>query len=141
MIRRLFSWLRLKWRNNRALRRGDGFSTGVYLWLDDERPAPKGWYWAKTFDEAADILESCFVERVSLDHDLGNGPTGYDLVIWLTTMREAQGLNFWPIDQPRIHSMNPVGRKNMRETIERYGGYEERHGGFTPRWHHEVKRP
>lgn len=28
------------------------------LWLDDERPAPEGWVWAKTANEAIHLLES-----------------------------------------------------------------------------------
>lgn len=132
-------WRRLKlwWSNRRALQRGDGIVSGVWLWVDDERPAPPGWYWAKTVEEAQDVLVSCFVERVSLDHDLGPGGEVYDLVKWLAHTREACGLDFWPAERPRVHSMNPVGRDNIEATIERYGRY----GGFTPRWHHTVWRP
>jgi len=41
------------------------------LWLDDLRPPPPGWEWAKTVEEAILIIESGEVVEASLDHDLG----------------------------------------------------------------------
>ncbi|MCP3728382.1 hypothetical protein M3I53_35625 [Paraburkholderia sp. CNPSo 3272] len=55
------------------------------VFLDDERPTPKGWlrvYWP---DEAIRLLESGIVEEISLDHDLGDDDrgTGYDVILWI----------------------------------------------------------
>jgi len=85
------------------------------LWLDDMRPPPPGWEWAKTVEDAQKALESGEVEWASLDHDLGfNQPTGYDLVKWMMEK------NIWPRRMPVVHSMNPVGRENMETSIQRY---------------------
>ncbi len=40
--------------------------------------------------------------------------TGYSVVL---AMVEFQ---LWPKEKPRVHSQNPVGRDNMRATIDRY---------------------
>ena len=82
----------------------------IFLWLDDIRPAPRGFTHVKTIDEAKAILGTGRVAFASLDHDLGacdkcskgltpdewleksnyasmpNCPhvgTGYDLVCWM----------------------------------------------------------
>jgi hypothetical protein len=98
----------------------------VKLWLDDIRDEPKGWVRVRTVEEAQKILTTCTVIDASLDHDLGlqfdeNGDqsyerTGYDLVRWM-----AETGN-WPCNPPTVHSMNPVGRKNMQDMIDRYFG-------------------
>jgi hypothetical protein len=106
------------------------------LWLDDERPAPEGWTWVKTLEEAKQQLVTGQVEEASLDHDLGlrkigskkvklsDGSiieedvtieeNGTHLVDWMAAT------NHWPKQKPRVHSMNPVGAQRMRQTIERY---------------------
>lgn len=112
----------------------------IYLWLDDIRPAPGGWYHVKTIQEAKPFLERGEVEMASLDHDLGaceacldgltpekwmvlhnyksmpNCPhfgTGYDLVCWM----EETG--HWPIKKPLVHSRNPAGRFKMEQAINK----------------------
>lgn len=57
------------------------------LWLDDERPAPDGWYWVKTASEAIHALEcmrdaaklprlwegkDVVITHMSFDHDLAD---------------------------------------------------------------------
>ncbi len=113
---------------------------GVYLWLDDMRPAPDGYVLAKTIQEAKTILVNERVLFASLDHDLGackdclggKSPeqwleetayqsmphcehfgTGYDLVCWM----EANQI--WPESKPRVHSANPAGRARMQAVINR----------------------
>lgn len=45
------------------------------LWHDDVRPAPPGWVWARTNEEAKHHLLTDKVKEASLDHDMGyNGP-------------------------------------------------------------------
>ena len=98
------------------------------LWLDDVRPAPVGWVWVKTVDEAIACLQTGGVEEASFDHDLGRCAvcadcvkcacrchlTGTTLVDWMAAE------NIWPRTKPRVHSSNPVGRERMRQTIDRY---------------------
>jgi len=44
------------------------------LWLDDRRPAPEGWTWARTALNAFRILAATEVDEVSLDYDLHEQP-------------------------------------------------------------------
>lgn len=110
------------------------------LWLDDMRPAPGGWYWVKTVDEAKEQLLSGRVENASLDHDLGacadcmagqtpeqwlektgftqmphceHFGTGYNLVCWM------EENDVWPTNKPTVHSRNPAGRFKMQQAIDR----------------------
>ncbi len=112
----------------------------INLWLDDIRPAPIGWIWVKTDQEARDHLQRGDVEFASLDHDLGacevcldgmteeqwmmkhrymsmpNCPhfgTGYTLLCWM------EETNTWPLHEPTVHSMNPYGRAKMQMVIDK----------------------
>jgi len=56
------------------------------LWLDDVRPAPRGWVWVKTVDEMVRRLRRGGVTEVSLDHDLDYtdpGRNGTEVAVWL----------------------------------------------------------
>ena len=104
------------------------------LWIDDVRPAPNGYAWCKSVNEAkwsiefAEDIDTIFpidkplIELIDIDHDAGdyvlNGGDYIKLLDWL----EETGRNY-PI---RIHSMNPVGRENMRAIIKRNGWEEVR---------------
>ena len=98
------------------------------LWIDDVRPAPDGYEWATTvnlakamiqFNERLDFPRGP-IELISMDYDAGyysgDGGDYIKLLDWL----EETGRNY-PI---RIHSMNPVGRENMRAIIRRNGWTE-----------------
>ena len=101
------------------------------LWIDDVRPAPEGYVWCHSVWRAIkeitirenEIKEFGDVEPITLidlDHDAGDywqyGGDYVKLLDWL----EETGRNY-PI---RIHSMNPVGRENMRAIIRRNGWTE-----------------
>lgn len=112
------------------------------LWIDDVRPAPDGYRWFKSVNEAKDIIaftEHVFgkysfynpstgenrkvsIELIDIDHDAGeyvnDGGDYIKLLDWL----EETGRNY-PI---RIHSMNPVGVENMRRIIQKNGWVEVR---------------
>lgn len=98
-----------------------------YLWLDDVRPAPVGQIpyqnisWARSYKEAIrfvnnNIRVSCDTIVVDFDHDLGQGRSGYDFAKWLL---ENGICGYF-----RVHSMNPVGAKNIRELLTHYGWRE-----------------
>jgi hypothetical protein len=84
------------------------------MWLDDIRPMPSEYdIHAKTAAVAIALLDDA--EAISLDHDLGadeNG-TGYDVACEIEK-RAANGIKppMW-----KIHSANPVGRKNMEMAL------------------------
>lgn len=89
------------------------------LWLDDERQPYAPWFkgtihWCRTVEEAIQVLRTMPIDIVSLDHDLGQEKTGYDLVKWM----EEQDV--WPYCV-RIHTMNPVGRENIARALTANG--------------------
>jgi hypothetical protein len=108
----------------------------IRLWHDDVRPAPEGWVWARTNDEAKEILATGKVSHISLDHDMGNhdlpagtydgGPNsgsgmpqkgeenGMHLVEW---MIENSHLPGWI----RVHAWNPSGRERMCHALNDAG--------------------
>ena len=98
------------------------------LWIDDVRPAPEGYDWAKTTNTAIAVIQFSEgigfphgpIELIDIDHDAGEfaqyGGDYIKLLDWL----EETGRSY-PI---RIHSMNPVGVANMRAIIERNGWTE-----------------
>ena len=99
------------------------------LWIDDVRPAPIGYEWIKSVDQAKMVIEinerlvgTAVIELIDTDHDAGiytqYGGDYVKLLDWL----EETGRNY-PI---RIHSMNPVGVANMRAIIRRNGWMEVR---------------
>lgn len=100
------------------------------LWIDDTRPAPEGYVWCKSVNEAKDTIlmlelyatvnEDYKVELIDLDHDAGDyANEGGDYIKLLDWLEETK--RNYPI---RIHSMNPVGVENMRRIIRRNGWTE-----------------
>lgn len=116
------------------------------LWIDDIRPAPEGYIWVKSVNEAKNIIESyirfmkhlmrtddydgrvltqvfnlCMQsDLIDIDHDAGDyandGGDYINLLNWLEFMKYA-----FPI---HIHSQNIVGVENMRRIIRRNGWKE-----------------
>lgn len=96
------------------------------LWIDDLREdpdtkwagisEPQGWKWARSSDEAILHLlahASSPIEEVSFDHDLGGEDTTRSVLLWMIEN------DVWP-DHIYVHSANPVGRKWLLGTAERY---------------------
>ena len=113
------------------------------LWIDDVRPAPEGYVWCKSVNEAkntiidanANFVQSCksglpnenfIIDIISLDHDAGDyasdGGDYIRLLDWLEWLYQGQGTH----TKFHIHSMNVVGRMNMRAIVERNGWTEVR---------------
>jgi hypothetical protein len=84
------------------------------LWVDDLRPAPDGWLWAKTSAEAIDVLGGGTIDAVSFDHDLGGEDTTRPVVLWLCEH------DTWPL-KVHVHTANPVGREWLVGMCTRYG--------------------
>ena len=103
------------------------------LWVDDVRPAPEGYLWIQSVNEAKKEITyldevSLFlgyrdeIELIDMDHDAGDyAYDGGDYIRILDWLEET-GRNY-PI---RIHSQNPVGIQNMRRIIEKNGWKEIR---------------
>jgi hypothetical protein len=95
------------------------------LWVDDVKPAPEGYIWAQSVLMAKAIIEvreedNVKIELIDIDHDAGDYANDGGDYIKLLDWLEETGRNY-PI---RIHSMNPVGRENMRAIIQRNGWTE-----------------
>jgi len=108
----------------------------VKLWLDDVRPAPEGWAWARTNEQAKQILALGNVVECSLDHDLGyhdvelpDDPDELAEVLILKGQSEETGLDLvhWMVENEfvparvTIHSWNPDGAKYMAARLNRFG--------------------
>ena len=95
------------------------------LWVDDVRPAPEGYTWCHSVYRVIKEVQiaemnSEVIELIDLDHAAGDyWQYGGDYIAVLDWLEET-GRNY-PI---RIHSMNVVGRENMRRIIERNGWKE-----------------
>jgi hypothetical protein len=93
--------------------------TGVRIWIDDLRPAPKGYIWCKTYNQAISTLEYHIwceggIEEVCFDHDLGEDKSGYDIAKYMVENQIwTKGFS--------VHSMNPVGRQNIISLLTHYG--------------------
>lgn len=102
------------------------------LWIDDVRPAPKGYVWIRSVNKAIEYIMKysdwldwdmnrvdC-IELLDMDHDAGDyvrdGGDYIKILDWL----EENNMRY-PI---HIHSMNPVGVANMRAIIQRNGWKE-----------------
>ena len=97
----------------------------INLYLDDERTEPEGWVRVTTFTDAVRVMEDpgIIVDQMSLDHDLGvcsecTGRecfhTGYKFALWCAEHGR------WSLQKPTVHSMNPVGRRNILSVVDRY---------------------
>ena len=95
----------------------------MIIWVDDLRPGPAGTFWCRSTNEAIAAITMCYlteeeIEYIDLDHDAGDyawdGGDYIKILDWL----DAAQLEDFPINI-RIHSMNPVGRKNMQAIAQK----------------------
>lgn len=88
----------------------------VCIFMDDCRPCPEGWLLARSYDEMVNLLtkNKGNIKGISLDHDLGDGKSGYDLCKWI-----VENDNY-PTDFITIHSSNPSGVQSMLQLLTRY---------------------
>lgn len=109
----------------------------IKLWIDDVRPAPKGYIWCKSVDDAWCTIRRYAndIEEIALDHDAGEYVfEGGDYIKILekleslchstNTIERAYWLERCIRFRFSFHSANPVGVQNMRRIIERNGWKE-----------------
>ena len=85
------------------------------LWIDDVRPAPDGWVWAKTSGEALSHIHTGVVREVSFDNDLGPGM----LEGWEIANEFLQLVRMDTIPAPakaKCHSANVAARPRIEAT-------------------------
>lgn len=100
-----------------------------FIYVDDERNIPDSFkeyfkIWdinfvtIRTYQATIDYLTKYKPNDaqiyLSLDHDLGLSKTGYDIAKFIVE-------NQISIDGFTVHSMNPVGAKNIVELLTHYG--------------------
>lgn len=94
----------------------------INIFVDDIRPAPNDECIIARNYESAIFAIKFFADTphhiiLDLDHDLGEGKSGYDICKYVVENEIA-------IYAYHIHSMNPVGVANMRQLMNHYG-YKE----------------
>ena len=92
---------------------------GEKIWVDDMRMAPEGFRICRNYKSAIATIEYFSlceggIDFISLDHDLGEEKTGYDIAKYIVE-------NNISIKAFSCHSMNPVGKKNIEELLTHYG--------------------
>ena len=103
------------------------------LYLDDIRPAPKGWALCRWPEEVIELIEQGEVEEISLDHDLGDScvggygvseRTGMDVLTWLKN-KILENKNF-VIPRVNIHTGNIIAEKRMYSLLKDIQKIKER---------------
>ena len=96
----------------------------VKIWLDDERKSPSGFMHFHSVNEVIDFISTSGYTAfyLDLDHDLGeyasDGGDAIKLIYWLIENGYNENTNY--TFKFNLHTMNPVGRENMKAMIERY---------------------
>lgn len=74
---------------------------------------------ARGYEQAICFLDADSYDYISLDHDLGEEKTGYDIAKYIVEHNI-------PLAGFRVHSSNPVGRFNIVQLLTHYGYKEVR---------------
>ena len=82
----------------------------INLYIDDLRKVPDNFICARNYNKAINYLNNYNINILSLDHDLGEEKTGYDIVKYIC-------MNNIKINSIYIHTDNVVGRENMYSTL------------------------
>jgi hypothetical protein len=91
------------------------------IWLDDNRPAPDGWAWARSYEDAIELFDRYGEEitDVSLDHDLcpahsrgdySDRRTGYDVLEALLSLGLRPAIT--------LHTMSAAGMQRMLDLLD-----------------------
>lgn len=85
------------------------------IWLDDERPPPdQSWIHVTNYYDCIHLLNNQNVTEISLDHDLGQNKSGYDVAKFI---EENANNNVPPPNKISVHSQNPVGKKYIQIAV------------------------
>lgn len=93
----------------------------IHVYLDDLRPCPRNFTLARNVQECLLLLETCDVDILSLDHDLGwmTKETGMDVVMWLLQTRKFPKTIY-------IHTSSPMACKAMYQMLYTAGAEDMR---------------
>lgn len=101
------------------------------LFLDDIRMPPPGyWVIARSMDDAVWYIKNLGIPYfISFDHDLADEhyiigqtyeKTGYDFAKWFCNFVLENDIDLPGKFNYSVHSMNPVGAKNIRDYMEEF---------------------
>lgn len=94
------------------------------LYLDDLRPCPwdnsiEKYYCVRSYSEFVEwIDENGMPDEFDLDHDLGDGGTGYDCIKYVIEKDTLDPVDRLP--KLKVHSANPVGKENIERLWKNY---------------------
>lgn len=90
------------------------------LYIDDLRSPSGSWMVARTYNDAIAALDAFWnkIEEISVDHDLSEDKTGYDIAKYIEWQIEVNGRK--PIPKMYTHSANPAGSKNINAVFNKY---------------------
>ncbi|MBF5007276.1 YqiA/YcfP family alpha/beta fold hydrolase [Diaphorobacter caeni] len=99
------------------------------MFLDDERMPPgdeSQWRICRSSNDAMQaMLQQGVPDFISFDHDLGGDDTAMIFVKWLID-KDLDSLGFIPAEFSfEIHSQNPIGAHNLRQTLYGYLTYRD----------------
>jgi len=96
----------------------------MFIFLDDERTPPDGWILVRWPEEVISLLKKGPVEKISLDHDLGDDDhgTGYDVIKWI---EEAVVVDKFVPPEIYVHSANPAAKTRMLNGIDAINRHHE----------------
>lgn len=105
----------------------------MFIFIDDERmpadvtwvklPKPKEWHVCRSYKGFVKLLESCKEAPmfISFDHDLGLPKDGSDEKTGVHCAKALINIcvdNHWKLPGVQVHSMNPVGKKNIIDVLD-----------------------
>jgi len=90
----------------------------TYLFLDDVRQMPPGYYRVYNYQEFTSfILKNGLPDFISFDHDLGDAKSGFDCAKFLADYCLNQKFTFITF---QVHSQNPVGKQNIESLLNNF---------------------
>ena len=91
----------------------------MQIYVDDIRnPPDNSWIVVRSYGEAIALIDTHWgnIQAISLDHDLGEVKTGYDIVCHMELKARQEPDNFPP--EVYFHTANPVGWQNMKRVLD-----------------------
>jgi hypothetical protein len=95
---------------------------GQNVWVDDVRKEPNDWVRCYNAEEAIELLQEAHetgqrINVLSLDHDMGDGKTGYDVLKWIEENTVLDD-SYMPPQRILVHSDNAGARPMMSLAVE-----------------------
>ena len=80
---------------------------------------------ARTYNEAIQYIDDSY-DIISLDHDLGEEKTGYDIAKWIVEQDILGNISIPEDFQFHVHSANPVGKINIEKYLTNYINFKNK---------------